>query len=83
MNRRFAFLVAILGGFFIAVGAFQVWSGSTQDTPFNVIGILIFTGGWLLGWIGLFGITTLVLHRRKERMDALEPDTPPEADHEG
>jgi len=82
MNRRFTFLIAIIGGFFIAVGILQIWSGSTQGTPLNIIGILIFTAGWLLGWVVLFELTNLVLRRRQERMDTMEADPPPEADHD-
>lgn len=74
MNRRFTFIVAIMGGFFIAAGAFQVWSASTAGNPFTALGILIFIGGWVLGWAGIFEITNLVNRRRIAEMDALDPD---------
>ncbi|MFC1499782.1 hypothetical protein ACFL6T_02040 [Candidatus Zixiibacteriota bacterium] len=82
MNRRFAFIVAILGGFIIAAGAFQVWSAITTGDPFRAGGIVIFVFGWLLGWTVLYGLTNLVLRRRKESMDTLESELPPEDDHE-
>ena len=65
-----------MGGFFVAVGAFQVWSGSTSGDPFSIFGILIFVVGWVLGWAGLYELTNLVIRHRTEKMDALEPDQP-------
>ena len=76
MNRRFTFIVAIIGGFFIAAGAFQIWSSVTKGDPFSAGGILTFVLGWLLGWMCLFGLTNLVMRRRRERMDTLESDLP-------
>ncbi|MFC1629210.1 hypothetical protein ACFL3H_08885 [Gemmatimonadota bacterium] len=82
MNRRFAFIVAILGGFVIAAGSFQIWSAVTVGDPFRAGGILTFVFGWLLGWMVLFGLTNLVMRRRDERMDSLESEQSPEVDHD-
>ena len=74
MNRRFTFIVGIIGGFFIAAGAFQVWSGSTSGNPFTALGILIFIVGWVMGWAGIYELTNLMNRRRIAEMDTLEPN---------
>lgn len=69
MNKRFTYIVSITGGFFIAAGAFQVWSAVTAGSPFTVPGILIFIVGWVLGWAGIYEATNLVNRRRTEEME--------------